>query len=295
MIIAQLWAFANDVYTVEQGKRLFAIVGFGASLGAIAGSFATGQLVKRLRSLSVHARRRACCSASACCSRTSSTCGSARTRRRAADGAKPRRALDGRQSASSRAGRSGFALVFTDRYLLLIGAAHAGLQPREHHRRVHPRQDGGGPVHRGARRAVAPAGLDEKKVIGEFYGNFFTLVNMLSALIQAFVVSRVLKYFGVRVALLVLPVVALDRLRLDGVRAAARRSSAAPRSRRTRSTTRCRTPRATRSTCPPAARRSTRPSRPTTRSSCASATCSRRGSCSRARPGSGSRRESSRW
>ena len=35
------------------------------------------------------------------------------------------------------------------------------------------------------------------------------MVNVLSALIQAFVVSRVLKHFGVRVALLVLPVVAL--------------------------------------------------------------------------------------
>src|SRR4030095_10552790 len=46
MMIAQLWAFATDVYTVDQGKRLFAIVGFGASLGAIVGSFATGQLVK---------------------------------------------------------------------------------------------------------------------------------------------------------------------------------------------------------------------------------------------------------
>src|SRR5207344_2644599 len=46
MMIAQLWAFAADVYTVDQGKRLFAIVGFGASLGAIVGSFATGQLVQ---------------------------------------------------------------------------------------------------------------------------------------------------------------------------------------------------------------------------------------------------------
>jgi AAA family ATP:ADP antiporter len=40
MIVAQFWAFANDVYTVEQGKRLFALVALGASLGAIAGSFA---------------------------------------------------------------------------------------------------------------------------------------------------------------------------------------------------------------------------------------------------------------
>src|SRR5690349_19127864 len=46
VVIAQLWAFANDVYTVDEGKRLFAIVGVGASLGAIAGAFFTGQLVK---------------------------------------------------------------------------------------------------------------------------------------------------------------------------------------------------------------------------------------------------------
>ena len=27
MVVAQFWAFANDVYTEEQGKRLFALVG----------------------------------------------------------------------------------------------------------------------------------------------------------------------------------------------------------------------------------------------------------------------------
>jgi len=32
------WSFANDVHTEAQGKRLFAIVGFGQSLGAVAGS-----------------------------------------------------------------------------------------------------------------------------------------------------------------------------------------------------------------------------------------------------------------
>jgi len=35
MIVAQFWSFANDVYTKDQGERLFAIVGFGASLGAV--------------------------------------------------------------------------------------------------------------------------------------------------------------------------------------------------------------------------------------------------------------------
>ena len=30
-IIAQFWSFANDVYTEEQGKRLFAIIAFGST------------------------------------------------------------------------------------------------------------------------------------------------------------------------------------------------------------------------------------------------------------------------
>lgn len=44
MLVAQLWAFANDVYDPERGKRLFVIVGLGASLGAIAGGQVTAAL-----------------------------------------------------------------------------------------------------------------------------------------------------------------------------------------------------------------------------------------------------------
>jgi AAA family ATP:ADP antiporter len=57
--------------------------------------------------------------------------------------------------------------------------------------------------------AAAAGGLDEKKIIGEFYGNYFTWVNIISAFLQAFIVSRILKYLGVRTGLLVLPFVAL--------------------------------------------------------------------------------------
>jgi AAA family ATP:ADP antiporter len=42
--VAQFWAFSNDVYTESQGKRLFAIVGIGSSLGAIAGAKVAGWL-----------------------------------------------------------------------------------------------------------------------------------------------------------------------------------------------------------------------------------------------------------
>jgi AAA family ATP:ADP antiporter len=209
MVIAQLWAFANDVYTVDQGKRLFAIVGFGASLGAIAGAFATGQLVKQwgpypfllgaavllgvcmLLTNLVDRRERA------------AAMGRAQT-----EG--DRAAAQGGVAAAGESGspgKSAFALVFSDRYLLLIaflmflynvvntngeyilGKTVVNLYTASH--------------------GAAAGGLDEKKVIGEFYGNFFTIVNIVSGLIQAFLVSRILKWFGVRTALMVLPIVAL--------------------------------------------------------------------------------------
>jgi ATP:ADP antiporter, AAA family len=104
-------------------------------------------------------------------------------------------------------GRSGFLLVFADRYLLFIGLLMLLVNL------VNTTGEyilGKTVVNLyGASHGAAAGGLDEKKVIGEFYGNYFTLVNILAALIQAFLVSRVLKRFGVRVALLVLPVVAL--------------------------------------------------------------------------------------
>jgi AAA family ATP:ADP antiporter len=125
MTIAQLWAFATDVYTVDQGKRLFAIVGFGASLGAIVGSFATGQLVKDYgpypfmlgaaallvvsmvltNVVNLRERRRRATTPPAAPAAGSAPDGEAA---KDAGGDEPVR------------GRSGFALVFADRYLLLI-------------------------------------------------------------------------------------------------------------------------------------------------------------------------------
>ena len=48
MIVAQFWAFANDLYTKDEGERLFPIVGFGASLGAVLGSVIAGRLIAPL-------------------------------------------------------------------------------------------------------------------------------------------------------------------------------------------------------------------------------------------------------
>jgi AAA family ATP:ADP antiporter len=46
MVIAQFWAYANDLYTPAAGKRLFAVIAFGASAGAVAGAWLSGQLIQ---------------------------------------------------------------------------------------------------------------------------------------------------------------------------------------------------------------------------------------------------------
>jgi AAA family ATP:ADP antiporter len=48
-----------------------------------------------------------------------------------------------------------------------------------------------------------------KRIVGQFYGNFFTWVNAVAAVLQAFVVARAVRFIGVRAALLVLPAIAL--------------------------------------------------------------------------------------
>ena len=48
MVIAQFWALAADLFTPEQGKRLFPLIGVGSSLGAWVGSVRAGQLMETM-------------------------------------------------------------------------------------------------------------------------------------------------------------------------------------------------------------------------------------------------------
>ena len=48
-VVAQFWAFANDLYSEEAGKRLFPIIGVGSALGAWLGSEFAGRLFEELR------------------------------------------------------------------------------------------------------------------------------------------------------------------------------------------------------------------------------------------------------
>ena len=210
VIIAQLWAFANDVYTVDEGKRLFAIVGFGASLGAIAGAFFTGQLVKEYGPYPFMLAAAVLLGVSMILtnivnSREKRDRGSEVTPGNAAE-AKGAPAAAPSPDEDRVRGRSGFALVFSDRYLFMI----AMLMLLVNLVNTNGEYILGKTVVSLYEKAHGTAGgIDAGKVIGEFYGNYFTIVNILSAIIQALLVSRIIKWFGVRGALLVLPLVGL--------------------------------------------------------------------------------------
>jgi AAA family ATP:ADP antiporter len=209
MIIAQAWAFANDVYTVEQGKRLFPIVALGASLGAIAGAYATKPLIE---SLGVSPLLLITAGVLVLTMGLTAVV-SARAR------ARPRLALAGAGGPGAEAvsgdiheerigGRGGFRLVLSDRYLLAI----AVLTLMFNLVNTTGEYILGERVSEIAKQRVATGALaagDEEQWIGLFYGGFFFWVNLISAGVQALLVSRVIRWIGVRGSLLVVPLISL--------------------------------------------------------------------------------------
>jgi AAA family ATP:ADP antiporter len=193
VIIAQFWSFANDIYSNERGKRLFPLVGLGASLGAWIGALIASAIFA-----AVGPYRLMIFSAvglSACVLLTLWIDRRERSREPA------------RQADAPLARKGGFQLVLSNRYLLLIallvvilnvvntiGEFILGKLVVEH---------AAGVVASGT-----PGALNEGAIIGQFYGDFFAWVNLLGFLFQLLLVSRIFKYAGVRRALFILPLIA---------------------------------------------------------------------------------------
>jgi AAA family ATP:ADP antiporter len=200
MVVAQFWAFANDLYTPSEGKRLFAIVAFGASLGAVLGAKITDFLIEPLGVYQLLLVSGGILGASLLITNLVDT----RERERKARVATARIA-----ETEEPIGKQGaFRLVFGNRYLLLIAFMILLLNL------VNTTGEyilGRVVVNRAADAAASGAigGLTEGEYIGKFYADFFFVVNIAGVVIQLFLVSRILKYLGVRVALLILPAIAL--------------------------------------------------------------------------------------
>lgn len=182
-LVAQFWSYANDIYSEEQGKRLFAIIATGGALGATFGPriahLCTTFMLMLVAAFVLLA---------------------AVTILNVIEGSLDAKAT--RRAERPIDGPGGFALVAGDRGLALIAAMLIvsnlvnstgeyilSNAVREHALDLH--------VTSAARR----------EVIKSIYGELFMWMNALTFLIQAFVVSRVLRKIGVRSALFILPIV----------------------------------------------------------------------------------------
>jgi AAA family ATP:ADP antiporter len=196
LVIAQFWGFANDIYSEEQGKRLFAIVGVGASLGAWAGAWVAGQLFSRLGPYQLMLLSAAV---------LGSCIGVSHVIHRRETNRQTERAPEAKEPLGK---DGGFQLVWKSRYLTLIAFLILLLNV------VNTTGEFllGKLVVSAADQSVAMS-VDREAMrqsfIGEFYGDFYSWVNLLALLFQLFLVSRIFKYIGVRGALFILPCIAL--------------------------------------------------------------------------------------
>lgn len=194
MVIAQFWAFSNDVYTPEEGKRLLVLATFGASAGAVFGPGIAGWLIRPLGIYPLFLVAALLLAVSLALTLVID----ARERGRLAARVASRAAAPGEPIGRG----SPFGLLLRNRYLLLIAFLILFLNwvntTGEYILRKTVTQAAG-----------AAGGANADAFIGMFYGTFFSTVNVVGLLVQLFLASRIIKFFGVRAAILVLPVIAL--------------------------------------------------------------------------------------
>jgi AAA family ATP:ADP antiporter len=199
MVIAQFWAYANDVYTPAAGKRLFAVIAFGASAGAVAGAWLSGQLI---HVIGVHALLLAAAGVLLLSLALFNVIDRHDRQRRHAG----RTPDDPTEKAIG--GHGAFALVLGNRYLLGMALVILLLNwvnsAGEYILSSIVKQAAEDQMAAGL---LAPA--DQGRYIGAFFADYFQLVNVIGLVLQLFFVSRLVKWLGVPVALCVLPVVAL--------------------------------------------------------------------------------------
>ncbi len=214
MVVAQFWSFANDYYTEEQGKRLFAIIGFGMSAGAVFGGFITKKLIHPLGLYQLMLL-----SAGLLIVSLLLTLVAANRRNRSGLIASQPNPVEPEKME----GPGGFALVMKNRYLLLIAVmmilANLVNTTGEYilGARVTDAQE------KAVAEVVATPGMSRVDLeaaqqlrqeqvgegIGNFYAGFFAIVNLVGLLTQLFLVSRIVGWFGVNRAIMVLPLVAV--------------------------------------------------------------------------------------
>ena len=190
-LVAQFWSFANDIYSKDAGSRLFPIIAVGMTAGAPLGSLAAGRLFQSGAAPSTILQVAAVLLAASIALYYW------------IDGREQARQVDAERPLEA---GGGFGLVLGNPYLLLIAALVVLLNVVNTTGEylvaklltVHVNE-----------LAQATAGFDKQAYIGAFTGQYQFWVNITALMLQAFVTSRLVKYSGLRGALLALPLIAL--------------------------------------------------------------------------------------
>jgi AAA family ATP:ADP antiporter len=207
LVVAQFWAFANDIYTKEEGKRLFPIIAFGATFGAFSGSKIAGWIVKPLGTDSMLLLAGGILCLSVLLSLLIHQIEVKKTWEKVVRISSYCSIEDLIHSKPLNKG-GGFNLVFKKQYLLYI----ALLVLIVNFVNTNGEYILSKVVTQSAAEAIqngTMGGLTMAQWIGKFYADFYLWVNVLSMLIQLFLVSRIFKWVGIRGALLFLPIIAL--------------------------------------------------------------------------------------
>ena len=196
LIIAQFWAFASDLYNEDAGKRLFAIIALGASAGAWMGSGCANNLMAYLgaEGLMLLAALVLTTAWFIVPKVEASIPESCRAVYSKAD-----EQLDPHLLSS-------FKLVAQSRYLMAIAIFVVLFNW------INSIGDfvmSAWVVTLAEESAQLGSGVDKSIYIGEFYSKFYLYVNLAGFLIQALLVSRIIRFTGVSVAVTILPLIML--------------------------------------------------------------------------------------
>ena len=189
-VVAQFWALAADIYTEEQGKRLFPIIGGGSSIGAVAGGLFAKSLVAYGPTMLMSA---AVVILLACVGLILWI-----ERRTVAANAHDHKAPDEPVAAENT-----WHLLTHDRFLLFIAGMAVFLN--------WVNSTGEYLLDRtlvAAAKEASAHGVSSQTYIGAFKADYYVWYNMIGLALELFAVSRILKLVGVRRALWVMPVFA---------------------------------------------------------------------------------------
>ncbi|HEX4335475.1 MAG TPA: Npt1/Npt2 family nucleotide transporter [Polyangiaceae bacterium] len=202
MVIAQFWAFANDLYREEQGKRLFPLIGVGQTLGAAAGS---GIAVLLLEWLGVYQMLLVSAGLLVVSAGLTQLAHGHELKRRSVPPPGPPAEQSG-ADAPAVAPSGAFQMVWRSEYLRAIavfsvlftfvnsnGEYMLGRLMKE------------AATAAVARGAITPDAV--KEYVGEAYSRFYLFTNIATVVLQAFLVSRFVRRFGIRFAFLALPII----------------------------------------------------------------------------------------